>query len=109
MKDMIVVIVACSGFWAVINTIIAYLITKQQKKDESATITKDEFDAVVKGVRGLLYGELERKCTEYIKKGELSAGEFNDLRKYYYEPYVALQGDGTIEAMFRRVESLKLT
>ena len=108
MKDILIAIVVCSGFWTVVNTVAMYFITKAQKEEDKKTITKDEFEAVVKGVRGLLYGELERKCTEYIDKGEISAGELNDLRKYYFEPYVALEGDGTIDSLFHRVEGLKL-
>lgn len=107
--DTITVILACSGFWAVVNTITAYFIAKKQKQDDSKTITRDEHDALCRGVRGLLYGELEKRCTEYISVGEISAGELNDLRKYYFEPYVALKGDGTIDALFHRVETLKLS
>ena len=109
MKDTLLVVLACSGFWAVINTVTAYFISRRQKQDDAKIITKGEFDAVVKGVRGLLYGELERRCTEYLQEGAITAAELNDLRKYYYEPYSALDGDGTIESLFRRVEDLKLT
>ena len=107
-NSTLIAILTCSGLWAVINTITAYLISKKQKAEDKARITKDEFEAVVKGVRGLLYGELEQRCTEYINQGTITAAELNDLRKYYYEPYVALKGDGTIEALFKRVESLNL-
>lgn len=108
MKEILVAVVVCSGFWTVVNTVVMYYITKAQKRDESQQISKTEYDALCKGVRGLLYGELERRCTEYIEHGEISAGELNDLRKYYYDPYRALDGDGTIESLFHRVEGLKL-
>ena len=84
MKEILIAVVVCSGFWTVVNTVVMYFITKAQKRDESQQISKTEYDALCKGVRGLLYGELERRCTEYIEHGEISAGELNDLRKYYY-------------------------
>lgn len=107
--NVLIVVLTCSGFWAVINSITAFFLARRQQQDDAKIITKTEFDAVVKGVRGLLYGELERRCTEYLQEGAITAAELNDLRKYYYEPYSALDGDGTIESLFRRVEELKLT
>lgn len=105
---IIVAVLASSGVWAVVNTITAYILDKRKKKDDNGTISKDDFEAVVKGVRGLLYGELELKCSQYIQKGNISAGELNDLRKYYFEPYKSLKGDGTIDRLMGRVENLDI-
>lgn len=102
-------VLASSGVWAVINSITQYIIQKKQKKDENGTISKDDFEAVVKGMRGLLYGELEQRCSDMIQRGHISAGELNDLRKYYYEPYKSLKGDGTIDRLMQRVEDLDIT
>lgn len=106
---IIVAVLASSGVWAVVNSITAYFIERRKQKDNSQNITKDEFDAVVKGLRGLLYGELEQRCSHFIQQGKISAGELNDLRKYYFEPYKSLQGDGTIDKLMQRVENLEIT
>lgn len=106
---IIVAVLASSGVWAVVQSIIAYFIEKRKKKDDNGTISKDDFEAVVKGVRGLLYGELEQRCSEFIQRGHISAGALNDLRKYYYEPYKSLKGDGTIDRLLQRVEQLDIT
>lgn len=106
--DSFALILTCSGFWVVINTIITHIIVKRQAKEERESISKTEFDAIARGVRGMLYGELEKKCSDSINAGEITAAELNDMRKYYYEPYVDLHGDGTIAALWRRVESLPL-
>ena len=106
---IIVAVLASSGVWAVVNSITAYFIEKRKAKDNAQNITKDEFEAIVKGLRGLLYGELEQRCSHYIQQGKISAGELNDLRKYYFEPYQSLQGDGTIDKLMQRVEALDIT
>lgn len=105
---IIVAVLASSGVWAVVNTITAYILDKRKKKDDNGTISKDDFEAIVKGVRGLLYGELELKCSQFIQKGNISASELNDLRKYYFEPYKSLKGDGTIDRLMERVENLDI-
>lgn len=104
---IIVAVLASSGVWAVVQSIIAYFIDKKKKKDDNGTISREDFDAVVKGLRGLMYDKLEERCSHYIKQGKISAGELNDLRKYYFEPYKALKGDGTIDRLMERVEDRK--
>ena len=105
---IIVAVLASSGVWAVVNSITAYFLERRKKKDDNGTISKEDFEAVVKGLRGLLYGELENRCSHYIKEGHISAGELNDLRKYYFEPYKSLKGDGTIDRLMERVENLDI-
>ena len=108
MTTIVVAVLASSGVWAVVNSITAYFIEKRKAKDKAETISKEDFDAVVKGLRGLLYGELEQRCADYIQRGHIKAGELNDLRKYYYEPYKSLKGDGTIDKLVQRVEDLDI-
>lgn len=108
MDSVFLTILACTGFWTVINTVLAYFIQRRERRDDTKTITKQEFETVVKGVRGLLYGELEKKCTYYINEGCISPSEINDMREYYLTPYQNLGGDGTIESLFERVEQLPL-
>lgn len=105
---IIVAVLASSGCWAVVQSIIAYFIDKKKKKDDNGTISKQDFECLQKAVRGLLYGELENRCAHYIQQGHISTGDLNDLRKYYYEPYKGLQGDGTIDRLMSRVEDLDI-
>lgn len=108
MNQLVAIVLACSGFWTVINSVVVYLISKKQRQDEEKSITKQEFDAVVRGVRGLLYAQLEKMCTEYITEGHITASDLNDLRRYFYEPYAEMHGDGTIKSLMERVENLPL-
>jgi len=105
---IIVAVLASSGVWAVVNTITAYFIEKKKAKDNKNSITREEFEVMQKALRGLLYGELERRCSRYIHDGHISAGELNDLRRYYFEPYKGLGGDGTIDNLMGRVEKLNI-
>lgn len=105
------ILIACfgsAGLWTVINSITAYIIEKRKKKDDNGTISKEDFETVQKGVRGLLYGELEKRCSEYIQRGHISASDLNSLRKYYYEPYQQMHGNGTITKLMERVSSLDI-
>lgn len=101
---IITAIVASGGFWAVINALVAAWLDRRRAKREASSISPDAFSAHGRALRGLLYAELERLCTMYLKRGWITAPELNDLRQYFYEPYHdGLGGDGTIEGLFKRV------
>lgn len=98
---IIIAVLGSGGVWAVLNNIVSYFVRKFDKKN-------DEIETHGKALRGLLYGELERRCTGYIRAGGISASDLNTLRKYYYEPYKLLNGDGVIDSLMARVEALPI-
>ena len=108
MSNLLPVILACGGFWAVIQLIISYMLEKKRKKDEAGTISRAEFDLHTRALCGLLYGELRKRCTYFLEQGEISVDDLKELRKYYFEPYTGTGGDGTIEGLFERVEELPI-
>ena len=108
MKDILLVMLACSGFWAVLQVIVARWIAKKEKEEEAGRITRAEFDLHTRALCGLLYGELRKRCTYYLEQGEISVDDLKELRKYYFEPYDASGGDGTIKGLFERVEELPI-
>lgn len=104
---IITTILASGGFWAVISAIVAAWLDKRRAQREKTAFDASIVDAHSKALRGLLYGELERRCSYYIKKGSISMTELKDLRTYYYEPYHdGLGGNGTIKKLFEQVEQL---
>lgn len=106
-NEFILAVLASGGLWSVVNVIVAAVITRRREKRLATRTDTDALDAHSRALRGLLYGELEKRCTDYLQRGEISAAELNDLRKYYYDPYHKdLGGDGTIETLFHRVETL---
>lgn len=44
----------------------------------------------------------------YINRGQITKGEYEDLYKYYYEPYKKMGGNGTAERLMREIDKLKI-
>lgn len=106
-QEIIIAVLASGGLWSVVNVIVTAVITKRREKRLSERTDTEALEAHSRALRGLLYGELEKRCSHYLQQGWVSAAELNDLRKYYYDPYhTDLDGDGTIETLFHRVEAL---
>lgn len=45
---------------------------------------------------------------QYIKRGEITQGEYENLHKYLYEPYKKMGGNGSAERIMREVDKLKI-
>lgn len=89
---IVVAVFASTGFWTFINTIYT-------NKTNSKSVER-------KALLGLLHERLIEKCEEYIKAGKISLQEYEDLRKYIYDPYRDLGGNGTGEDWFNKVKCL---
>lgn len=81
-------VVASSGFWAWINA-------KREMKG-----------ARTKLLIGLAHDRILQSGNYYIKRGWISADEYEDLHKYMYEPYKELGGDGMAERIMERLKGL---
>lgn len=84
---------ASTGFWSLINTI--YIKRSDKKSVERRALL------------GLLHEQLVVKCEFYLDQDWISFQDYEDLRKYIFEPYQSLGGNGTGEAMFNKVTELK--
>lgn len=97
MQDVIVAIVvavfASTGFWQVVNTIIA--------KD------KDEKTVERRALKALLHDKLYYLCEKHIEMGEITADEYENIQ-YLYDPYAALHGNGTCERLMNEVKKLPI-
>lgn len=78
------------GFWV-------YLTRRQDKRD-----------AVDKLIMGLAHDKIVYLGMRYIEKGFVTKDEYDDLFKYFWEPYQALGGDGSAERIIRLVDMLPL-
>lgn len=81
-------IFASSGFWAWINA-------KRESKGARTRL-----------LIGLAHDNILRSGNYYIKRGWISADEFEDLYKYMYEPYKELGGNGMAERILTRIKQL---
>lgn len=92
--DIIVTIIgtlfASSGFWT-------WVMSKQ--KDNSAERRM---------ILGLGFAKICERCTFYITRGYITRDEYNDLKKYLYEPYRDLGGNGTCERLMQEVDKLPI-
>ena len=79
---------ASTGFWA--------YITRTAERD---TAEKNL-------LMGLAHDRLISQSTRYINRGFISHEEYEDLRHYLYDPYLAKGGDGTVEKMMKKVDEL---
>jgi hypothetical protein len=91
---LILAIFGCTGFWTFLNNYV-------QSKSVAKTTER-------KALLGLLHENLVTKCSEYIERGHITKDEYEDLRRYIYEPYAALGGNGTGERLMGEVNKLPI-
>lgn len=83
-------VTASSGFWA-------YVMRRDITKSATARL-----------LMGLAYDKLMEKGETYIDRGWISRDEFEDYRKYFFEPYKALGGNGVAERIMNGVSELQI-
>ena len=81
-------VLASSGFWAFINAI------------------RDKKDAKTMMIMGLGHDRIICLCNGYISRGYITVDEYEDLDKYFYQPYIAMGGNGTAKKLMLEVQKL---
>ena len=82
--------IASAGFWAFLTTVI-------EKKS-----------ARNKMLLGLGHDRIMFLEMAYIKRGNITQSEYENLRKYLYEPYKKMGGNGTAERLMKEVDKLEI-
>lgn len=88
---IVLAIFGSGGFWAFITQII-----------NSRSIQH-------KMLLGLCFERLIEKCEHYIDQGWVPIEEYEDLVTYLYNPYIESGGNGTAEALMKKVSHLPNT
>ena len=83
-------VIASSGFWT-------YVMKRHDKNDASR-----------KMILGLGHNQIMTLGMTYIKRGEITQNEYENLRKYLYEPYKEMGGNGSAERIMREVDKLRI-
>lgn len=83
-------VLASSGFWA-------WIIKRSEKKSGSTRL-----------LMGLALDKIIFLGSGYIDRGWLSRDEYHDFRKYLYDPYRELGGNGSAEKMMEDIEELPI-
>jgi hypothetical protein len=82
---------ASGGFWV-------YLRRRREAKDANTVL-----------LMGLAHDKIVYFGMKYIEKGFVTKDEYDDLIRYFYQPYIALGGNGTAERIMLLVQRLPLT
>lgn len=85
---------ASSGFWA-------YMQARMQSKDQTK-------DATVRLLMGMAYDRITALGGWYINRGWVTKDEYEELQKYFFEPYIALGGNGTAKRIMAGVTNLPI-
>lgn len=83
-------VLASSGIWS--------MISKWTERKDIRT----------KMLLGLAHDRIMSLCMEYISRGEITQSEDENLRKYLYEPYKKMGGNGSADRIMKEVDKLKI-
>lgn len=101
LDTLLVAIFASSGFWAAITMIIQHHISKKDKEDQSQ-LKMDQM------VLGLGHDRICFLGMSYIARGYITKDEYENLVTYLFEPYEALNGNGTAKLVIDKVKLLPM-
>lgn len=87
---IVVAIFASNGFWTVV----------QQRKDDKSARTKL--------IMGLGTDKIFYLGGRYIERGYITRAEYADFRRYFYDPYKELGGNGLAEKVMNEINKLPL-
>lgn len=91
---VILAIFGSTGFW---NFLIAYMQEHRKKKSPRDRL-----------IMGLGHDKICDRCAKYLQRGHITKDEYEDLRKYLYEPYRDMGGNGTCERLMQEVDKLPI-
>jgi hypothetical protein len=83
-------LLASAGFWGLVTKLV------------------DKKSAKSKMILGLGYNTIRTTAMEYIRRGNITQGEYEDLYKYLYKPYKDMGGNGSAERLMREVDKLPI-
>ena len=98
--DLTAIVVAIIGS-GVLNTALAYLLSKNEKK-------KDDKSAIIKASRLLMKDRLRFLCVHYIQQGWIYEDELEDLVSMHNCYHEDLKGNGFLDKQMNRVNNLEI-
>lgn len=86
----IIAVFASTGFWAFVQKLF------------------DKRSAWQKLLMGIAYSKICDLALKYIGRGYITKEEYADLKKYLYEPYRDMGGNGTCARLMAEVDKLPI-
>ena len=62
-----------------------------------------------KMILGLGHDRIMWLAMKYVERGNITQTEYENLRKYLYEPYKAMGGNGSVDRIMKEVDKLPIT
>ena len=91
---------------SVVSAILNRRVIKAMKlRHEDARKQQAVIDAMVQGVKSLLHDSLYKGLEEAYFRGVVGYDEFDNF-SHLMEPYLSLDGNGTVKRRFKLVDSL---
>lgn len=92
------------------NTVITILVALLASTGFWAFMTQvwDKKSAKSKMLLGLGHDRIMSLEMQYIERGRITQSEYENLRKYLYEPYKKMGGNGTAERLMKEVDKLEI-
>ena len=94
---VIVAMFASSGFWAFIE----WKLRNRKDVDENRQHQTDL-------LKGLAHDRIVYLGLKYIRRGWISADEYENLSLYLYKPYLAMEGNGSARRIMTEVDQLPI-
>lgn len=69
---------------------------------------RDRMDAKTRMLLGLCHDKIIGKCEHYMARGWITIDEYEDLNKYFFQPYREAGGNGTAEKAMEEVKRLPI-
>ena len=91
-------LLASSGLWG-------FIMYKAQKKDKE----NDDMKVIRAALMGILYSDILDAGERYIQRGYITLKQLNNFKKYLYDPYKALGGDGMADEVWDNLSDLPHT
>lgn len=114
-KDIILAVILASigssGLWAFLQFLITNSKKRKKKEDMIQKLDRheDEITLTKAMTLGVLYDRTKFLGESYIKRGWMTVDEYEDYKKYLYEPYHNAGGDGTIDRIMKELDALPIT
>ena len=111
-SDIIITIVAAvlgsSGLWAFLQFILQKFANKKENIVTKLEQQEKELQLVKAMSLGALYDRALYLGEKHIEHGEISISDYNDYKKYIYEPYHAAGGNGTVDRIMEAIDELPI-
>ena len=87
--SVIIALIGSSGIWG-------FILYRQQHKDAK----EDDLNLIKTALMGILFGEIMEQGEKYIHRGYITLKQLNNFKKYIFDPYKNLGGDGMADEVW---------